>query len=88
MKHIELLNDDVSYLETGTARSCCNTCNGDVTCGTCNGCESNVCGTDLCPNQEMCDCDASCNSCEFVLPCLLNIPAPCLLEDVYASIIG
>lgn len=58
MKHIELLNEDVSYLETFTMLPCCNTTNGGG--GGC-GCDTYVCGA---ANVPVCGCDTDgCTSC-------------------------
>jgi hypothetical protein len=45
MEHIELLNDDVSYMDTHTQVTCCNTCNSEG--GGC-GCDTYVCVGDVC----------------------------------------
>jgi hypothetical protein len=61
VKHLELLNEDVDYMETRTAKTCCNTCNLDGT----GGCNTFLCGSsDNCGtfNNE-CFCDNQIEPC-------------------------
>ncbi len=69
MKHIELLNDDVSYLETFTTTPCCNTCNSDTGGGGGCTCQTYVCGAAnvscSCGNVGLaCDTCNICQGCE------------------------
>lgn len=64
MKHIELLNDDVRYLETYTQPLYCDTCDSDGGGGGGGGCGCNtyVCGADVCGcDGYVCGCNIACD---------------------------
>ncbi len=67
VKHIELLNEDVSYLETFTMLPCCNACNSEGGGGGCS-CQTYVCGV----GNVTCSCGnvgAACNVCNLCESC-------------------